>query len=548
MDSPELENLHNIIAHEGNVEIVRINKDNGTTYASFGEDFIVNLWQIGSNKPKNSIGPFKSKITAIEFSHKDGWLLTGNNDGIVQIFDLRDSRCVYQWVAHKSTVTAICAHPSNHSIILTGGVDGKLLLLSTQMRRPLQIFAAHKGRINAIAISKDGKFAATAGDDKTVKIFDLTSTRQIAKFESFTDAVTCVTFHDFRPLICCGGKDRNVKFFDIAKQAEIPSEIPLDSAPISVLSFQSEEGLVFTGSNDYLKVVGFEPSKLYDTLPLGFDCLNDISINDVKVTIASTSGDRILIDRIRKDVFKPYVFNPVSVVAIGQGAIEMPLERTEKPRTPRLLDMDEVRPLSNASLKRTMNSGKLGTINSAREQRKRSEETGIFHFKTTSIKKKAKRERPEFEEYQKTRQDSMLFLTSRYAKLCSINDLLTSFGLEETLKRICEREDLASEILNILRLKPDALTKEVSPYVIRIAGFAFIENPEVAVSTVEVVLQMFGADFLEDQKEGKAEEITKELAKLIPMLKKAKNGYETYSESAKQILEMYGPLFSDRIL
>ena len=547
MDTPELENLHNIIAHEGKVELVCINKETGETYASFGEDFHLNFWQVGSNKPKNTLGPFKSKITAMVFSRKENWFICGNVDGTVQIFDLRDSRCVYQWIVHKSAVTCVCAHPSNHSIILSGGADGKLMLLSTQMRRPLQIFAAHKGKINQIAISADGRYAATAGNEKTVKIFELTATRQIASFDSFTEPVLCVAFHQFRPLLCCSGKERSIRFFDYNKKEELKVDIPLDSAPITLLSFQSEEGLVFTGSKDYIKVVGYEPPKLHDTLALGFDCLNDFSINDVKMTLASTSGDRILIDRVRKDLFKPYIFNPVSVLAIGKE--EMEIAADVKPQSSaRLLDLDQVRPLSTATMKRlNLTNGRMNSSN-APERPKKPEETGIFHFKTSSFKKKPKVERPEFEEYQKNRENSMMLLTSRYSRLCSINDLLTSFGLEETLTRVSEREDLTSEMLNIIRMKPDALTMDVAPVVVKIAGFTFIENPELAVSVVETVLQMFGAQYIDMIENGGADTFRRELTKLQPMLKKAKNGYGSYSESANQILAEYSQLFSSSII
>ena len=540
MDVPQLENLHNIIAHDGKVELVCINKENGENFASFGEDFQLNFWQIGSNKPKITMGPFKSKITAMTYSNKESWFICGNNEGTVQIFDLRDSRCLYQWIVHKSAVTCVCAHPSNNSIVLSGGGDGKLLLLSTQMRRPLQIFNAHKGRINQIAISADGRYAATAGNDKTVKVFELTSTRQIASFDAFTEPVLCVAFHQYRPLICCSGKEMSVRFFDVNKKEEIKADMPLDSAPITVLSFQGEEGLVFSGSNDYLKVVGFDPPKLYDTLELGFDCLNDFSINDVKITIASSSGDRILIDRVRKDLFKPYIFSPVAVLAIGKGEMEIAVD--VKPKTPRLLDMNQVRPLSTATMKR------LNLTPPVVEKPKKPEETGIFHFKTSSFKKKAKVDRPEFEQYQKNRDESMMLLTGRYNRLCSINDLITSLGVEETIRRVTEREDLMTEMLNIIRMKPDVLTMDVAPAVVKIAGIAFIENPELSVSVVETVLQMFGAQYIDLIDNGGADTFIKELTKLQPMLRKAKNGYESYSESAGQILDEYGKLFTTAII
>lgn len=534
MDNHELENLHNIIAHDGRVDMVKLNRDTSEQFASTGQDFLINLWSVGSNKPKYTLGPFKTKITAMEFSHKENLIICGNTEGTVMIFDIKDSRCLNQWIAHKSAVTALCPHPSNHSIVLSGGADGKFLLLSTQMRRPLQVFSAHKGTINHIAISSDGRYAATAGIDKTVKVFDLTSTRQIAKFDSFQNSVLTVEFHATRQLIAAGCSDNSLHFFDIQKGEEIKSEeIPLDSSPIEIIRFQSEDGLIFSASKDYLKTVTWEPAKLHDYMALGFDKIDDISIKDYIMTIASSSGDRILIDRVRKDSFKPYIFANVGVHAIGKGEIE----RSTQVKTPRLLDLDQIRPAS------VEKSRKISTASSSRSNSTtstlKSEETGIFHF---NISKKKKVKNMTYEIYKDGRTDSMQMLTSKYSRLCSINDMLTSTSLEELIAKILNmREDLAVDFLGIIRLKVDCLTMKTAPQVIRIAALAFIENAEVAVSAVEVVLQMFGAQYLDDEEN--ADEMKSALASIQPMLNKAKNSNEDYADIANQILSEYYNLF-----
>lgn len=544
MENRELENLHNIIAHDGRVEMVRLNRDTGEQFASTGQDFLINLWSIGSNKPKNTLGPFKIKITAMEFSHKDNLLLCGNTEGTVMIFDIKDSRCINQWIAHKSSVTALCAHPTNHSIVLSGGADGKLLLLSTQMRRPLQMFSAHKGTINHIAISSDGRYAATAGNDRTVKVFDLTSTRQVAKFDCFQDAVLTVEFHATRQLIAAGSADKSIHFFDTQKCEEIKAdEIPLDSSSIEIIRFQSEDGLIFAASKDYLKTSTWEPAKLHDYMPLGFDKIDDIAINNVTMTIASSSGDRILIDRLRKDSFKPYIFANVGVHAIGKGEIE----RSVQVKTPRLLDLDEIRPSSVERSRKTSTasssrSNSTSTTISSNTTLK-PEETGIFHFNISTKKKKPKNKT--FELYKEGRSDSMQFLTNKYSKLCSINDMITMSGLDDTLQKIIDsREDLAADLLGIIRLKVDCLNIKSAPVVIRIAALAFIEDSEIAVSTVEVILQMFGAQFLDDEEKGdEYKEMVGALASIKPMLTKVKNSNEEYAETARQILNEYSALF-----
>ncbi|MCT4352192.1 serine/threonine protein kinase [Streptomyces sp. Je 1-79] len=60
--------------------------------------------------------------------------------------------------------------------------------------RPVGELKGHEGNIESLAVSRDGKFLATGGNDTTLKLWDLTARREKATFEGHTDAVWAVAF------------------------------------------------------------------------------------------------------------------------------------------------------------------------------------------------------------------------------------------------------------------------------------------------------------------------------------------------------------------
>lgn len=73
--------------------------------------------------------------TCCTFNHNGQLLVTGCNDGIVRIFDLRRSDCIDSWTAHQGETLAIQL-TADFTVCYTLGSDGKAS--SVTIRRSLQ--------------------------------------------------------------------------------------------------------------------------------------------------------------------------------------------------------------------------------------------------------------------------------------------------------------------------------------------------------------------------------------------------------------------------
>ena len=73
----------------------------------------------------------------------------------------------------------------------------------------------HKASILALAFSPDGKYLASAGEDRRVKIWDLASSTLLKDLRGHNDLVQCLTWSRDSNLLVSGGLDGLIKLWDV---------------------------------------------------------------------------------------------------------------------------------------------------------------------------------------------------------------------------------------------------------------------------------------------------------------------------------------------
>lgn len=79
----------------------------------------------------------------------------------------------------------------------------------------------HTDNIEALAISKDGKFIASASKDTTVIIWDLSSRKPTQTIKGHTDDVIAVAFSPDGKRVVTGSRDRTLRVWEIADAKEV---------------------------------------------------------------------------------------------------------------------------------------------------------------------------------------------------------------------------------------------------------------------------------------------------------------------------------------
>lgn len=520
---PKLHQVQNLIAHEGIINTVCLGHTTSRVFATGGDDRFLYLWAVGNNNPRSSFGPFQSSPTISKFDDSEEKILCGNNGGTVMLFDLNESRCLNNWAAHRSAVNSVIFHPRNDKMVLSCGYDGKMKIFSRNQRSAIQAYSAHEGPANCVCCSQEGKYVATGGNDKIIRIFDIVAQRKVAQFEGHTDAVTFVAFHPTDPVLMSCSRDRSIRFYNLETMSEIPVSFPLDSSPVDMVQFVANENIALSASSDYLKVVGWSPPEFFDHFTLGFDKVHDISVSDRIVTIASSSGDRCLIHKLRLDQLKPLSGRPVK----------------SRPSTPRLLDIDAIKNTPSSS------SVALSENQSKPPSSKKS---------NRSVKQQESRSQNEesraFKDFRKNRAAFMSSMNEKYSRLTRIKDLIKQVGLLKTLQTVAESGDLGVELLIILRMKPNVIKLEHASLMMQIAVRIFDRDYDLAITTVESMLQAFGKlvnatrqisktgnDLSLQERKKKSEIFLESFREIAPKLRTVAVGNSPTAQTASEILD-----------
>jgi mono/diheme cytochrome c family protein len=82
-------------------------------------------------------------------------------------------------------------------------------------------FTGHTGAVRSIALSADGRFALSGGEDRTIRLWEVASGKELRRFQTTTAEVAALAVAPDGQRFLSGGNDRTVRLWDVAKGKEL---------------------------------------------------------------------------------------------------------------------------------------------------------------------------------------------------------------------------------------------------------------------------------------------------------------------------------------
>jgi hypothetical protein len=165
--------------------------------------------------------PVNGAVAAVAFDPSTRRIAVGSYKS-VHLMSLADRKWIATLDGHADLVRAVAFSPDGNWLAVAGGPSGRfgeIKIWNVQQPQPklISTIQGHRDTILAIAFSPDGKTIASASYDKLVKVWDVTTGKQLKTLKEHTDAVYAVAFMpDGKRLVSAAG-DRTLKVWDVAE-------------------------------------------------------------------------------------------------------------------------------------------------------------------------------------------------------------------------------------------------------------------------------------------------------------------------------------------
>jgi hypothetical protein len=113
---------------------------------------------------------------ALAFSPDGKMLATGDHDGPIYLWDVATRKCVRQFSGLGRSYALQLSFSADGKLLLA--VRGRAILWDVTSGKDRTRFPGHVGNVMAAALSPDGRLAATAAEDTTILVWDLTDSKQ----------------------------------------------------------------------------------------------------------------------------------------------------------------------------------------------------------------------------------------------------------------------------------------------------------------------------------------------------------------------------------
>ena len=161
---------------------------------------------------------------------------------------------------HSSSVFSVAFSPDSKTLA-SGSNDKTIKLWDVETTQNIATLTGHSDNVESVGFSPDGKILASGSNDKTIRLWDVETKQQIATLTGHSSSIESVAFSPDGKTLASGSSDDTIKLWDLETNQEIIT-LTGYSSDVESLAFSPDGKTLASGSyNNTIKLWRLPPSK-----------------------------------------------------------------------------------------------------------------------------------------------------------------------------------------------------------------------------------------------------------------------------------------------
>jgi nephrocystin-3 len=207
--------------HNGGVTSLFIT-DNAEFIFSGSWDETIRVWNTETGKCINVIYGQKGGVESFVNCDGDSYVVVKTGDDLLRIWDLKSHKCIKEFGSSIAINSPLVLTRDGKHIISASYLDDSVQVWTLHSGSPCMLLEGHKGSINSISLSRDGRFIVSGSDDKTVRVWDSDSGKCLKVLNGHVKAVKTTALSVNNSLAISGSDDGTLRVWDL-ESSESPN-------------------------------------------------------------------------------------------------------------------------------------------------------------------------------------------------------------------------------------------------------------------------------------------------------------------------------------
>lgn len=226
------------------------------TLVLVGDTGLLRRWDPATGKNvADPIQPHKGSVISLSVSGDGKWIATGAIDGKARVYDARTGQETSVF-AHGRIVRVALA-PDAKQLAAAGGATDGIKLLDMTNDKELGVLRGHKGIVDALVYSADGKTLATGGTDKVVRLWNVAEQKEVAALTGHSGPIMSLAFAADGKMLASASSDGTIMLWDLATGKELRT-LKGHVDPLSAVDFSPDGKRLVSGAG----AIRFNPGNL----------------------------------------------------------------------------------------------------------------------------------------------------------------------------------------------------------------------------------------------------------------------------------------------